>query len=314
MKPLAEKGNIPSVCLSNADRVGPESLINLWKKIKCSCIDILLLLTVVPNIWGRLLGRMAGVPVILATCRGGASPSRQHERWLWPLADHLLCNTSSLKIHLVEHCRLPESRITVIPNGVDTAFFRPPHCNATPGTKDILCVARFVPDKDHETLIAAFGLLAGKHSDLNLLLVGNGERKEELEQYALSRIPAGRFQFLPGQPDLRPLFDQSILLALSSCREALPNVVLEAMASGLPVVATAVGGLPDVIEQGRTGFLVPKQNPAAFAEAMETLLTDADRRAAFGEAGRKRVEANYSISAMVSSHEEIFCRLLNSKK
>jgi glycosyltransferase involved in cell wall biosynthesis len=217
-------------------------------------------------------------------------------------------------MHLVRHCRLPESRITTIPNGVDTAFFRPAHYDATPSTKYILCVARLVPDKDHETLLAAFGLLAAKHSDVNLLLIGNGEQREALERFARNRIPAGRFQFLPVQPDLRPLFARSIFLALSSCREALPNVVLEAMASGLPVVATAVGGLPDVIEQGRTGFLVPKRDPAALAHAMEKLLTDASKRAAFGEAGRKRVEADYSIHAMVRSHEELFCRLLTLKK
>ena len=313
MRPLAEKGGIPSVCLSDAVRVGPESLVNLWRTLTTSRIDILLLLTVVPNIWGRVLGRMAEVPVILATCRGGASPLRQHERWMWPLADHILCNTSSLKRHLIEDCRLPESRITVIPNGVDTAFFRPTTGSLRPLRKIILCVARFVPDKDHETLIAAFSLLSRKHADVDLWLVGNGERREALERFA-RRIPAGRIQFLPGKPDLRPLYHQSILLALSSCREAMPNVVLEAMASGLPVVAPAVGGLPEVIEHGRTGLLVPSRDADALAKAMEMLLTDKSKQAAFGAAGRKRVEASYSISAMVNSNEEVFSRLLNARR
>lgn len=314
MMPLAQGGGIPVVELSRARRVGPSSLIGLWRRLRSSRVDLLVLLTVLPNIWGRLLGRMAGCPLILATCRGGASPVRQHERWLWPLADHLLCNTFALKKDLVEGCKMPASRISIIPNGVDTAFFHPPRDSALSDKKIILCIARLVPDKDHETLIKAFGLLARKHPDVELWLVGNGKRQAALKRFAALTTPAGRVHFLPGQLDVRPLFHRCTLLVLSSRREALPNVVLEAMAGGLPVVATAAGGLPEVVEEGRTGLLVPVEDPPALARAIERLLTDDAARAAFGKAGRRRAESGYSISAMVRRHEEIFDLLLDARR
>ena len=82
-------------------------------------------LTVVPNIWGRVLGRLARVPVIVGNCRGGGAPRRQHERWLWPLAHHLCATAAALKTVLTRRYGVPEARITVIPNGVDTDYFRP---------------------------------------------------------------------------------------------------------------------------------------------------------------------------------------------
>lgn len=312
--PLAEKGGIRVVPLSSSSRVGLSSVLGLWRELRSSHVDLLVLLTVTPNIWGRLLGRLAGVPVILATCRGGGSPLRQHERWLWPLADHLVCNTSALKDHLVWHLRLPEDHITVIPNGVDTTFFCPPSGGFIPRNRIILCIARLVPDKDHETLLTAFGLLARRHPDVELWLVGNGKLQGPLKRQAANGIPKGRVQFLPGQRDLRGLFHQASIFVLSSRQEALPNVVLEAMASGLPIVATAVGGLPEVVEHGRTGLLVPKQDAPALAQAMEQLLMDENTRVVLGKTGRERAEAGYSISAMVRNHEEVFLHLLNSRR
>jgi len=82
LAPVSERGGVQIVRLSNKRRVGPRSLADLWRRLKSSRVDLLLLLTVIPNIWGRILGNLAGVPVILATCRGGWSPFRQHERWL----------------------------------------------------------------------------------------------------------------------------------------------------------------------------------------------------------------------------------------
>jgi glycosyltransferase involved in cell wall biosynthesis len=93
--------------------------------------------------------------------------------------------------------------------------------------------------------------------------------------------------------------------------EGLPNVVLEAMAVGLPVVATGVGGLPEVVKPGETGWLVAPKDAAALAEAMDHLLADDAMRTAFGQAGRRRAESRFSMAAMVQKHEETFLRLLN---
>jgi glycosyltransferase involved in cell wall biosynthesis len=112
--------------------------------------------------------------------------------------------------------------------------------------------------------------------------------------------------------DIRPLLWQGSVLVLSSLEEGLPNVVLEAMASGLPVIATEVGGLPEVVEHGRTGLLVPSRSADALADALSLLLNDEKIRAAFGREGTKRARHCYSKSCMVREYEQIFERLLNT--
>jgi len=304
--PPAERAGIPVTCLSRSRLVGPGSLLGLWRRLRSHPVDILVLLTVIPNIWGRLIGRMAKVPVILATCRGGGSPVRQHEKWLRSLADHLICNTSELERVLTRQCGVPAHRITMIPNGVDTAYFQPSaDRSASPG-KTILCVARLVPDKDHETLIAAFGLVAKAHPDARLWLVGNGTLLPVLQRLAARAAPPGSVRFLPACPDPRPFFRAADLFVLSSRREALSNAVLEAMSSGLAVVAAREGGLPEVVEHGRTGFLVPGRDVPALARAVTRLLSDDELRARFGAAGRRRAESRYSVAAMVRGHERVF--------
>jgi glycosyltransferase involved in cell wall biosynthesis len=233
---------------------------------------------------------------------------------LWPLADHLLVNAFAIRKHLVEHLRLPERRITVIPNGVDTTFFRPPVGGLNCRKKIVLCIARLVPDKDHGTLLKAFGILARRHPDAELWVVGNGGLETVLKERAARTIPEGSVRFFPGRLDVRSLFHQAALFVLSSRQESLPNVVLEAMASGLPIVATAVGGLSEVVQHGRTGLLVPGQDAAALAQAMGNLLLDETVRAAYGKAGRRRVQADYSMAAMVRRHEEVLLDLLKCRR
>jgi len=312
MVSLAEKGRIPVVDLSKRTWVGPDSLLNLWRRLRSARIDILVLMTVVPNIWGRLLGRLARVPIIVGTCRGDSSAFRQHEKLLWPLVDHHICNAIALRRQLSNRYQIPESSITVIPNGVNTEFFEPPATVPEADRKIILCIARLVPEKDHHTLITAFGLLAQRHPGAELWIVGDGNRRKSISEYAGQAAFRGRIRVMPGQLDIRPLLWQGSVLALSSLEEGLPNIVLEAMASGLPVIATEVGGLPEVVEHGRTGLLVPSRSADALADALSLLLNDEKIRAAFGREGTKRARHCYSKSCMVREYEQIFERLLNT--
>jgi glycosyltransferase involved in cell wall biosynthesis len=203
--------------------------------------------------------------------------------------------------------------ITVIPNGVNTDFFKPPETARSSERQVITCVARLVPEKDHDTLISAFGLLAPRHPEAQLWIVGNGPRHKAISELAARKALDSRIRLLPGQLDLRPLLSRSSLLVLSSVEgEGLPNVVLEAMACGLPVVATNGGGLPEVVEHDRTGLLVPSRNAAALADAISRLLRDGNAREAFGREGRRRAEDHYSVAAMVRRHEEIFQKLFEN--
>jgi glycosyltransferase involved in cell wall biosynthesis len=309
LTPVAQRWGVPLVWLSRKDRVGPASLANLWRRLTTDPPDLLLLFTVVPNLWGRLLGRLAGVPVIVGNCRGGLAPDRQHERWLWPLAHHILCNNQALKARLIEDYGVPRHRLTVIHNGVDTEFFKPP-ANRAPGPPRVLAIGRLVPEKDHDTLIQAFALVAPDHPQAELWLVGEGPGRDNLQQLVNRCRLDGKVHFLPGQADLRPLFHQASLLALSSVAEALPNVVLEAMAAGLPVVATEVGGVPEVVAPGETGWLVPPRDVPGLAAAISQLLADPQTRQAFGQAARRRVAREFSMAAMVRGYERVLEHLL----
>lgn len=314
LAPLVSQARIGMVWLSRASNVGVVSVFRLWRHLRSNRVDILMLLTVIPNIWGRLLGRLTRVPVIVGTCRGGGSPGRQHERWLWRLADHHICNSTALMDHMSSICGVPKLLITTIPNGVDTEFFRPPGTPPSAEPKIVLCVARFVPDKDHETLIHAFGMVVSRDPAAELWLVGDGYLQASVEEFATRTLPPGHLRILPGRLDLRPLLEQSRLLVLSSIREGLPNVVLEAMATALPVVATDVGGLSEVVEHNQTGLLVPERNPVALAEALLQLLSDEERCRGFGETGRKRVEHHYSISAIMGRYGHMLDHLWAARR
>ena len=118
-------------------------------------------------------------------------------------------------------------------------------------------------------------------------------------------MPPGSFRFIPPRQDLRPLFRQAGLLALSSRSESLPNVVLEAMAAGLPVAATAVGGVPEMVTPAQTGWLAPPGDPPALAAVLGRMLANPEQCRAMGRAARRRVVRDFSLSAMVSRYEEV---------
>ncbi|TVM33110.1 glycosyltransferase family 4 protein [Oceanidesulfovibrio marinus] len=309
LAPIAREYGIPVVRLGDASYVSPGSLHRLYSTLRQRPPHCLTTLTAVPNIWGRLLGRLVGAPLILGSCRGGGAPKRQHEKWLWRFADHHMTNTVQLKRRLIAECGVPEAHISVIHNGVDVSYFSPPpegereRVEAEDGPV-VLCVARLVEDKDHASLLTGYARIAADHPDAQLWLVGDGPLEANLRKRVGKLLDAAgasqdRVRFVPGQLDLRDIYARASMLVLPSIREAMPNVVLEAMACGLPVVATQVGGLPEMVAEGETGLLVPARNPEALGDAIGRLLTEVELRRAMGRRGRKRAEYAFSWRAMV---------------
>jgi glycosyltransferase involved in cell wall biosynthesis len=309
LAPEAVKAGLPVIRLTQDARPGLHSITALRRRLAKEKVDVLVLMTVVPNIWGRILGRLSSVPVIIGTCRGSGSPRRQHERWLWPHCDHVISNAAALSAILTGKFKVPAARITTIVNGVDTEFFRPPSAPPPRPPAIILNLARLAPDKDQATLIRAFGLLAQTRHDVELRIVGDGPRGPALKKLIRREPCSDRIRLMPAQDDVRPPLRQAHLLALSSVNEGLPNVALEALACGVPVVATAVGGLPEVVTR-QVGRLVPPRDPRALARAIRELLADESARQALGRSARAAAEKRWSMSAMVRAHEALFLRLL----
>ena len=174
----------------------------------------------------------------------------------------------------------------------------------------ILSVARLVAEKDHATLLAAFRQLAERDPQVRLWLAGDGPLRATLTAQVERWGLAERVVFLGFRADVPRLLAGSDLLAITSLREGLPNVALEAMAARRPVVATAVAGTPELVKDGETGLLVPPGAPAALAGALASLAADPVRRHQMGERGRRRVEQWFEESVALDRWEDYLLRLL----
>lgn len=175
-----------------------------------------------------------------------------------------------------------------------------------------IIVARVDDMKGHNTLIAAMAVLRDAGTPVTLLIAGDGAERKNLEKQARElRLTEAQVRFLGFRKDVPDLLGASDFFTLPSLSEGLPLSVLEAMASGLPVVATPVGGIPEVVEEGKHGFLIPVNDPAALAQAIGKLSQSASLRIALGEASLRRVQEQFSFAAMVEEYDALYRRLLS---
>lgn len=305
---VAAEAKIPVTHLGLASVPTPTFPFVLLGRLLMDKPDILVPCTALPNIWGRILGRLACVPLVVGTCRGGGAPVRQHEPQLWRLAHHMICNSMPL-YNILCDMGIPTGRVTYISNGVDTDYYEPSPTPMQARAQLILSVGRLVSDKDQMTLLRAFGRVLEKYPKAQLRLVGDGPQEFTLRRFIESPPYRGRVQLVGASTDIRPHYQEARIFALSSLREGQPNVVLEAMASGLPVVATRAGGIPNLVNDGLTGLLAPVSDAVTLGAHMCQLLENTADCAEMGMNGRKRAEREFAFSTMVSTHEKLFERL-----
>ena len=171
---------------------------------------------------------------------------------------------------------------------------------------------RLVPLKGLDDLLRAVAALRSEFANLRLEIAGQGPMQEDLKCEADRLGFAEQVSFLGWRRDLGSILRTWDIFAMPSLDEGLPIVVLEAMAKGLPVVATSVGGLPELVEDGRTGYLVPPHDPLALARRLRCLILDPERRRIQGAAGRERVRNWFSADQMVGQITAIYDTLVNS--
>jgi sugar transferase (PEP-CTERM/EpsH1 system associated) len=220
---------------------------------------------------------------------------------------------------LVTAVGIPAQKVTRICNGVDTTKFRPPHANESrsmlpadvfgPNSVVVGSVTRFAPIKDPLNLVRAFIRLQqrGTATDrLRLLMIGDGELRPEALRLLESEGLAST-AWLPGsRSDVPELLRSMDVFVLGSLREGISNTVLEAMASGVPVVATATGGNVELVAPNETGILVAPGDSAALADAIGAYFDSEDLRRRHGREARARVVANYSIAAMLEQYRNLY--------
>jgi glycosyltransferase involved in cell wall biosynthesis len=205
-------------------------------------------------------------------------------------------------------------RIEVIENGIDFERYGPAVDRAAsrrrlgldPARLYAAVVARFHPVKDHATLLNAFARVAAARSDADLLLIGDGPLRPELEAQVRTLGIEGRVHFLGVRSDVADLLRAADVFTLTSVSEAASLTLLEAMATGLPVVVTAVGGNPEIVRDGREGLLAPRGDASAIAAALLRLLGDPEARRRLGAAGRERVRQRYRLEQTVESYWRLY--------
>jgi glycosyltransferase involved in cell wall biosynthesis len=176
-----------------------------------------------------------------------------------------------------------------------------------PGEVLLVAVGNLVPRKGHRVLLEALKPLAG--SDLppwRLVIAGRGKQKEPLQQLANELGIAGRVHLLGHRDDIPDLLAAADVFVMPSLWEGLPLAILEAMFAGKPVIASAISGIPEAIESGVQGLLVPAGDAPSLSRALRELLGDPARRAAFGAAGRRRAEAEFTIEHMTDAYERLY--------
>ena len=274
----------------------------------------------------------AGVPVRIHGEHGrdvgdldGSNVTYQRVRRFYkPFVHHYTALSRDLAKYLVDKVRVSQEKITQAYNGVDTDRFSP----ALHGTHPIAgcpfnpeqhwlvgTVGRMQPVKDQVMLAHAFvqalALTPELQTRMRLIMVGEGPLREQALA-VLEAAGVARLAWLPGErTDVADIMRGLRAFALPSLAEGISNTILEAMASALPVVATAVGGNADLVVQGQTGYIVPPAHPQAMALQLAALASNPERACSMGQVGRQRVQAMFSMQAMVATYQSVYDQQLH---
>jgi len=289
------------------------------------------------NVFAIPAAKLAGAPVIVASIRelGDAlTPwKRRVQRFVCRLADGIAVNAEAVRQRLIAE-GYPREKIFVIRNGIDLSRFAGKHNGSQlraefglpPRVPLVAVLSRLNRMKGTEYFLEAAAIVAKLFKEARFLIVGDsflvrdgvilGDTafRAELERLVMRLGIGGRVVFTGFRLDVPELLSEVAISVLPSLSEALPNVVLESMAAGVPVVATRVGGNPEVVEEGVTGLLVPPQDPAALAKAICRLLENPELASRYGRAGKQRIAEQFSLERMVRQTETLYLDLIRKAR
>jgi len=329
-----QRRDVPVFALNKPPGNSPVTQFKLWRLLKGLRPDIVhtrnigALEAVLPAV-------LAGVPVRIHGEHGrdvddldGTNSKRQIVRRLYkPFVHQYIAMSQDLASYLEYKIGVPPSRIAQIYNGVDSTLFHPagehrdvmPHPNFSAARHFVIgSVGRMQDVKDPLTLARAFVRLMqampGAKERLRLVMVGDGPLRERARML-LAEAGADECAWLPGnRDDVARIMRSFDLFVLPSLAEGISNTILEAMATGLPVLATAVGGNPELIQAGVTGTLVPRDDPESMARAMRAYAESTELCRRHGMEGRRMIERKFGMEAMVDAYMTIYDRLLASRR
>jgi glycosyltransferase involved in cell wall biosynthesis len=229
-------------------------------------------------------------------------------------ADAVVVNSEGLRHHLTEDYSIPESRIFTCYNGLDTTVFHPAPRATLPGLEEAsvvigtVCVLR--REKNLLLLLSAFGIIARGRNDLRLLIAGSGPEEPNLRAQAARLNIAEKCVFHPSTPEVARLLSAIDVFVLPSLSEGLSNALMEAMACGCCVIASAVGGNPELVDDGTSGRLFPGGNLDALVERLREAVSDSERRRVMGMAAAEKMRREFSLARAVERMQEIYSVVL----
>jgi glycosyltransferase involved in cell wall biosynthesis len=325
MGPLEDEltaAGIPVTAIGKRLKIDPFALARMTRLLKSRKFDVVQTWIFAANTYGRVAARLAGVQVVVVAEMAVDLWKGRYERFvdkrLAPWCDRLVGNSHAV-VDFYRKLGVTDARLAMIYSGTDDER---PACDPRslrsefgfgPDAPLVLFVGRLAEQKRVNDLLKALDLLQHVQPDLCSLIVGEGPLRAHLEQTAHAYALDGRLRFLGHRDDVPRLMAAADLVVLPSAYEGLPNVVLEAMRFGKPVVATAAPGTTEVVVDGETGVLVPVGNVMLLARAIRDTVRDPTRAASMGEAGRTRVESLFRVDRMVAQFAELYENLARSK-
>lgn len=246
--------------------------------------------------------------------------ARLRNRWALRQADAIMAVSKQAATMMHDEWNADESRIVVLPNGVDTEQFRPAademekhrlrrKLSLCDGDNVVVCVANLMMIKGLDVLIAAWSHVSAVDRKARLLIVGEGPLREELRNLCHCLHCADSVQFLGRREDVADVLRAADLFTLTSRYEGSSNALLEAMATGLPIVATRVGGVAETISDARLGRLLPPNQPKPLADTILELLFDTSERSRMSEAARQEAGARFGLQKWAQRYEHLYRRL-----
>ncbi|BAH54047.1 glycosyltransferase [Rhodococcus opacus] len=312
-----DAGAIPARALHRSKRQAVSTIVDLVREMRRTATDVVIVRGYNAETLGRIaatLARVRHVVVWVHNC-GDIEPRslvrRLADRALRPVTSAYFGVAEAQIPYLVDELHCPAHRVRIIHNGVDPAHFDPrddkgplAEFGIGHGEPVVGILAALRPEKDHATLLAAAQMVIERMPDAKFLIVGDGALRHDLEELAVRLGIAGNVVFAGSRSDGAVLLRSMDVFVLSSSTiECFPMALLEAMAAGRPAVCTAVGGVPEMIADGVTGFLVPPNRPRQLADALLRVLSEPSMRRGMGRAARARVESEFAIAASIREAE-----------